>query len=155
MNADPGLTKGTQNRRRFWRVRALALLSLSVVTPAGFGLKLYSGPGRHWANNYAAGVMYVVFWCLVLLFIWPRPASILWMAIGVLLITSALEVAQLWHPPILEGARQSFLGRALIGTSFDWLDFPHYFIGFLLGWMWMQALVHTVRNGLLGQDQLR
>jgi hypothetical protein len=155
MNTDPRLTNGTQDRWRFWRVRVLALLSVFAVTPVGFGLKLYSGPGQHWANNYAAGVMYVVFWCLVLLFIWPRPASIMWIAVGVLLITSALELAQLWHPPILEQARQSFLGRALIGTSFDWMDFPHYFVGFLLGWMWMQAVVRTGRNALSGQDRLR
>jgi hypothetical protein len=155
MNAEPGSTKGTQNQRLFWRVRALTLLSLLAVTPIGFGLKLYRGPGQHWANNYAVGVMYVVFWCLVSLFIWPRPASIVWIAAGVLLVTSALEAAQLWHPPILEGARQSFLGRALIGTSFDWLDFPHYFLGFLLGWTWMHALARTGRNGLPRQDRLR
>ena len=89
--------------------------------------------------------MYVIFWCLVLLFVWPHPESTTRIAVCVLVITCVLEVAQLWHPRILEQARSIFLGRALIGTSFDWWDFPHYFVGCLLGWKWMQALVRLGR----------
>ena len=150
MNMEQRLPGEAYRRRSLVWVRGLAFLSLVVVTPVGLGLKLYSGPGRHWANNYAAGAAYVVFWCLVALFLWPRPEVRGRIAASVLAITSALEVAQLWHPPILEQARQSFLGRALIGTSFDWWDFPHYFVGFLLGWLWMRALTGSGHHLLPG-----
>jgi len=51
--------------------RKRILVSLLVITPLGFSLKLYAGPAQNWVNNYAAGVLYEIFWCLVLLFFWP------------------------------------------------------------------------------------
>jgi hypothetical protein len=118
-------------------VRGRTLLSLLVVTPLGFLSKLYAGPARGWFNNYAAGVLYEVFWCLVLFFFWPRRESAMKIAVGVLATTSALEVLQLWHPWLLEQIRSTFLGRALLGTTFAWWDFPHYVLGCALGWLWM------------------
>ena len=154
MNTQPTAPRRLLTQRSSAWVRGLALLSLIVVTPAGFGLKLYGGPGRHWANNYAAGVMYVVFWCLVALFLWPRPEWTIRLALAVLVITSALEVAQLWHAPVLEQVRETFLGRALLGTSFDWLDFPHYLAGSFIGWMWMRAVVGARKREPSRPEQL-
>jgi hypothetical protein len=121
-------------------VRRRILLSLAVVTPLGFLFKLYAGPGHRWLNNSAAGVLYEVFWCLVLLFIWPRQRYATRIAVTVLAVTSLLEVLQLWHPSLLEQVRTTFLGRALIGTTFAWGDFPYYVLGCALSWLWMQAL---------------
>jgi hypothetical protein len=86
------------------------LLSLLVVTPLGFLSKLYAGPARGWFNNYA---------------------------VGVLATMSALEVLQPWPPGLLEQIRSTFLGQALLGTTFAWWDFPHYVLGCALGWLWM------------------
>jgi hypothetical protein len=58
----------------------------------------------------------------------------------VFIITSALEVLQLWHPKFLEMIRSSFIGSALIGTTFSWLDFPHYAMGCFIGWQWLRWL---------------
>jgi hypothetical protein len=118
-------------------VRGRILLSLLVVTPLGFLSKLYAGPAQGWFNNYAAGVLYEVFWCLVLFLFWPRRESAMKIAVGVLATTSALEVLQLWHPWLLEQIRSTFLGRALLGTTFAWWDFPHYVLGCALGWFGM------------------
>ena len=122
-------------------VRKRVLLSLLVVTPLGFAFKFYAGPGRNWLNNYAAGVPYEIFWCLVLLFLWPRRRHTARIAAGVLAATCTLEVLQLWHPPALEGIRATFLGRTLIGNAFSWWDFPHYILGCVLGWLWMRRLL--------------
>jgi hypothetical protein len=111
-----------------------------VVTPLGFALKLYEGPGQNWVNNYAAGVLYVIFWCLVAFFFSPRREHITRVAIGVFSVTSVLELLQLWHPAILHQVRASFLGRTLIGTTFAWWDFAHYAIGGVLGWLWMSGI---------------
>ncbi|MDP6778276.1 MAG: DUF2809 domain-containing protein, partial [Candidatus Latescibacteria bacterium] len=59
---------------------------------------------------------------------------------NVLAVTCALEVLQLWHPPFLELVRRSFVGATLLGTSFDWVDFPHYVAGCAIGWLWMRRL---------------
>ncbi len=120
--------------------RSRILLSLLIITPLGFWLKLYDGPGEGWVNDYAAGVLYEIFWCLVLFSVWPRQAHVIRIAVGVFVVTSLLEVLQLWHPWLLEQIRATFLGRALIGTTFSWLDLPHYVLGCGLGVIWMRGL---------------
>ncbi|MCZ6634576.1 MAG: DUF2809 domain-containing protein [bacterium] len=121
------------------RLRIRILLFLVVLVPVGFYTKIYSGPGSVWVRDYAGGVLYEVFWCLVLLWLMPgtRPCRI---AVGVFGVTSLLEVLQLWHPPFLEALRSSFLGQAVLGTSFDTWDFVFYGIGCALGWLWMKRL---------------
>ena len=127
-------------------VRGRILLSLAIVTPLGFLCKLYAGPGHRWLNNSAAGLLYEIFWCLVLFFIWPRRRYATRIAVVVLAVTSLLEVLQLWHPWLLEQVRAAFLGRALIGTTFSWGDFPFYVLGCALGWLWMRALARPPRD---------
>lgn len=119
--------------------RLATFVSLLVVTPLGFASKFYSGPGAWWFNNYAGGIMYEIFWCLMLAFLWPRFPTIS-ITIWVFAITCSLEFLQLWHPHFLEVIRATFIGRTLIGTSFSWWDFPHYFIGCCVGWFWIKSL---------------
>ncbi len=115
---------------------ATALIGPGVVT------KLYVGPGAAWVANSFGGVLYVLFWIFVVLAARPD-----WgagrVALGVLAVTSMLEVLQLWHPAWLAPFRTTFLGHALLGNTFAWLDFPHYAAGALLGWMlgrWVRRL---------------
>ena len=112
------------------RFRIITGLFISLITLAGFGAKYYSGPLSLWMNNSVAGLFYEIFWCLVIVFIWPslKPAKI---ALWVFLITSMLEVLQLWHPDFLQKIRGTFLGAALLGNSFNPSDFIYYAIGCL------------------------
>jgi hypothetical protein len=73
-----------------------------------------------------------MFWILLTLLIWPR-LSARRVALTVLGITCVLETLQLWRPPALAGVRGTFLGHALIGSTFSWWDFPHYLLGSVLG----------------------
>jgi hypothetical protein len=136
--------------RRFARV--WIILSLLLVTPLGFLCKLYAGPARNWVNNYAAGVLYEVFWCLALFFFWPRRARAARIAAGVFVVTSLLEVLQLWHPWLLEQIRATFVGRTLLGTTFSWWDFPHYLLGCVLGWLWMLKVLGPRASGQAQAD---
>ena len=106
--------------------------ALALVTAAGLTMKLLPGPGGGWLHDYAAGVAYVLFWILLVLLLRPtlRIAAV---AVGVLLVTCGLEVLQLWHTPALERMRSTFLGHALIGSSFSPWHFPHYAVGCLFG----------------------
>ena len=122
-------------------LRKRILISLAIVMPAGFLFKLYSGPAQKWFNDHGAGVLYELFWCLVFFFLWPRKEFIARIALCVFAATCLLEVLQLWHPWALEQIRLTFLGRALIGTTFTWWDFPHYLLGCAIGWFWMRRLV--------------
>jgi hypothetical protein len=115
------------------------LASLAVIVPAGFYCKFYAGPARHWVNDSLDGVFYEIFWCLILSLALPRTAPRT-LAAGVLAATCFLEFLQLWHPPFLEALRATFPGAAILGTTFDWSDFPYYFAGSGIGWFWLAAL---------------
>ena len=123
--------------------RRWILLSLCIVTPAGFLFKSYTGPAHTWFNNYGAGLLYEVFWCLVVFFFMPSKKKATTIAISVFVITSILEILQLWQLPVLNELRRSFCGRALLGTTFVWWDFPHYALGCFIAWLWMRALSKT------------
>lgn len=124
-----------------WSSSKRVVLSLLVVTPFGFVFKLYSGPGDWWFNNYGAGVLYEIFWILLAFLFFHSRRSANLIPILVFVITGILEFLQLWHPQLLEMIRSSFIGSALIGTTFVWWDFPHYVLGCLLGWFLIRFLL--------------
>jgi hypothetical protein len=124
----------------FFSKRWWVLVALFIVTPAGLLSKSYSGTGHKWFNEYGGGVLYEVFWCLVIFFFAPKRKYATTIAVAVLLITCILETLQLWQPLFLQQARSSFLGRTLLGTTFVWWDFPHYVLGCFIGWLCMRAI---------------
>ena len=122
-----------------------ALLSVLIIVPVGFYCKFYNGPAENWVNNSLGGVFYVIFWCLVLsLFL--RKTEPWRIAIVVLTITCFLEFLQLWHHQFLEFIRSYFIGKTILGTSFTWYDFPYYFVGCGIGWLWMTCLRKLDKN---------
>ena len=113
--------------------RAKALALLLILIPLGFGTKYYQGPGQELFNNSVAGALYVVFWCLALFWAFPKLAP--WKNAAVICaVTSILEALQLWHPDFLEIARKTFLGGAILGTTFAPMDFLFYVIGAVAAW---------------------
>ncbi len=129
------------------------VISLIILIPVGFYTKWYNYPFASWIRASSGGVFYEIFWCLLIfLFSRIRPTII---ALSVLLATCCLEFLQLWHPPVLEWLRSFFIGRTILGTTFDWWDFPYYFIGSGIGWLWMKALCPEVVFWRKVQDQFR
>ncbi len=124
----------------FFLKRKWILATLFIVTLAGFSSKWYSGPAHRWFNNYGAGLLYEVFWCLIVFFFIPNKKHATSIAIGVFAVTCILETLQLWNPPFLQLLRSTFLGKAILGTTFVWWDFPHYVLGCALGWLCMRLL---------------
>jgi len=120
--------------------RSLIIISLLIVVAMGFLFKFYSGPAHEWFNNYGAALFYEIFWCLFVFLLVRNRKAVMQIPLWVFGITCALEFLQLWHPPILEQFRATFLGRILIGTTFVWWDFLYYAVGSLLGWFWLRQL---------------
>jgi len=112
----------------------------------GFLFKFYSGPAQWWFNDYGAGLLYEIFWILVVFFFLPRKELVNRIPIWVFMVTCLREVLQTWHPRILEHIRSHFFGRALIGTSFSWWDFPHYAVGCLLGWSLIREIIKRYKR---------
>ncbi len=121
--------------------RILIAIALLIITPLGILSKKYTGIGQAWVQDYSGDVLYEIFWCLVI-FWFVRPAKDLKtltktsfkIALGVFLITCAIEVSQLWFHLVPEAIRSSFLWRMTLGAGFAWWDFPHYALGSLMGY---------------------
>jgi hypothetical protein len=133
------VTVSSKTTPRTIRLRTPTALSLVAVTVAGFYAKFYDGPGRVWVNDSLAGFFYVVFWCLLASLVFRRVGARR-IAVVVLVVTSLLEVLQLWQPPFLVWLRSGFAGRALLGHTFAAWDFPYYVAGALIGWLWIAGL---------------
>lgn len=116
------------------KLRLILILTLIVIIPLGFLTKFYSGPAEDWVNNSLGGLFYEIFWCLVAAFVFVKAKPIK-IAVWVFIITCLLEFLQLWHPVFLELLRNNFIGRTILGNSFNWMDFPYYFTGSLLGYL--------------------
>ena len=136
----------TNNIASFFLKRKWIFAALFIVTPAGFLCKWYSGPAHRWFNNYGAGLLYEVFWCLVVFLFIPHKKHTTPIAISVFVITSILEILQLWQPWFLQQVRSSFPGSALLGTTFVWWDFPHYLLGCAIGWLFMRTICKTFQK---------
>lgn len=125
------------------KLRFLIGLSLCIIVPLGFFSKSYQGPGCVWLNHFGGGLLYEIFWCLAVCFCWPILTGF-HISLGVFIVTSLLEVLQLWHPQFLENIRLTFIGKTLIGHSFSFMDFPHYLAGCAIGWIWIRRLKKSV-----------
>ncbi len=120
--------------------RFLIIVSIFLVVPLGLYSKYYQGIGSTWVNDYGAAIWYEVFWCLFAFYFFSVLKAIKFIPIYVFLVTCLLEILQLWNPPILVLIRSHILGKLLLGTTFSWWDFPHYIIGCLLGWFWLELI---------------
>jgi len=80
-----------------------------------------------------------VFWCLLAFLFFPQTSG--WKIVGiVLLITVILEFLQLVHPTFLEVIRDTYIGKALIGTNFNPIDCIFYFLGGGIGILWIYGI---------------
>lgn len=132
------------------RTRRITLSLLIVVPLLGLAFRAYRGPLQNVVNHYGpASVCYTVFFVLLFFFLFPRPAAILPIAIGVLVWTCLVEFSQLWHPAWLESIRATVVGRLLLGNSFSWWDFPAYFLGCVVGWLLCRSLAGS-ENAAMG-----
>ncbi len=109
-----------------------------LILVAGFWLR-FDAPISPYLRDASGGISYVLVFILAFGAL-TQKASSLSVAIGVLSMTCCLEFLQLWHPAWLEACRRTLIGRLLLGTTFEWTDFPPYFVGAALGWAILGAL---------------
>ncbi len=110
------------------------------LVPVGFATKLYKGPAESFLNDSFAAVFYELFWIFLVYGFFCSRRAVVGVPAGVLVATCALEVLQLVRTPFLETIRSYFLGRALIGTTFTFWDFPVYVLSCLAGWLLLRRL---------------
>jgi hypothetical protein len=118
------VVSGGAGRARWWLGAVLG-----VLVPLGLASKFYAGPGAAWVRGSLGGVLYEMFWILLVVAVRPTRRVLAWATAVVLMVTVGLEFAQLWHGPMLEAVRATFIGRSLIGSTFAWSDMVYYAIG--------------------------
>jgi glycopeptide antibiotics resistance protein len=126
-------------RHPLFKCRLILLIHLIFLVPLGYIVRFSTGLGAAWIHDALGAVAYEVFWIVFVLFLVPT-ASLFPTAAGVCLATCAIELLQLWQPPWLQAIRATLPGRLVLGNSFTWTDFPVYFIGCFIGWLWMRSL---------------
>ncbi len=119
------------------RARLIAAALAAATVPLGFGLK---ASGSRFLSNMLAGSVYEVFFCLLAFAVFPTRRAALRIALSVFLATSLLEFLQLVDHPLLASARSTFIGRAFLGSTFSWVDFPFYAFGSMVGLGLMAAI---------------
>ena len=107
-----------------------------VIVPVGYGVRFAADT---WLNDLFGSVAYEIFWIALGAFCFPAIRPI-WIALSVLVATSALEGLQLWQNTVYLSAKATFLGRLILGDTFTWSDFPAYFMGSFVGWLWITLL---------------
>ena len=123
------------------RLRIAATVAIVAVALLSLAAKFYRGPGDEWVNNWGpASVGYVLFFCLVALWLFPRRSMIPAIVVLVFALTCLVEFLQLYQPPWLQTMRATFLGRMVLGTSFSWWDFSAYICGAIAAWFLLQWL---------------
>lgn len=118
------------------RNKRIIIAVIIILIPLGLLTKFYSGPGEGWINNQLGGLFYVTFLAVLLYILFQlwKPVNILYPVITALVITSFLEFMQLWKHPVLENIRSTFLGRTIVGNSFNPEDFLFYLMGAALAY---------------------
>ena len=108
-------------------------VALLVVTALGLGTSAYEGPERLWVRDHGSGILYVMFWILLVLTLRPdsSPGRV---SIAVLVLTCLVEFSQLIDARWLNAIRKTWLGASLLGIGFKWSDLPYYAIGAIAGW---------------------
>ena len=121
-------------------MRKAIFISLLILTPLGFFSKAYTGIGQKWVNDYSGDILYEIFWCLIFFWFFPSKKARAIIPIWVFIITSMIEVAQLWFDYVPIAIRSHIIWRLLLGSTFVWWDFPHYALGCILGWLLLSRI---------------
>jgi hypothetical protein len=119
--------------------RIALLISIAVVLPLGYLVRFSQGPAPEWFNDAFGSIAYEFFWLFLVLLVFPK-ASPLRVAISIFLATCAIEFLQLCQLQPLSTLRATFVGRLVLGNTFNWTDFPAYFVGCVLGERWVELL---------------
>ncbi|MFP4448081.1 MAG: DUF2809 domain-containing protein [Bacteroidales bacterium] len=111
-----------------------AVIAFLVIAALGLFSKVYPAFEGTIISYKLSGLFYVTDLCLLIFLIFPGHLKMLY-ALMAFFITSIIEFLQLWNPEFLMNIRSTFLGHTILGSSFDWLDFPWYIAGAALGWL--------------------
>ena len=105
-----------------------------IIVPLGLFSKAYTGIGQVWVHDYSGDILYEILWCLVFFWFFRSKKAVTTIPIWVFIITSIIEVSQLFFDRVPIALRETVIWKLLLGSTFVWWDFPHYALGCIIGW---------------------
>lgn len=119
--------KAAQNRNRLLYGCCMASV---IATGLLWRSSLFSLPAT--VSKYGGDALWslMVFFGVGLLF--PRLSTMAVAALS-LIFASLVETSQLYHSPWIDAIRSTRLGALVLGSVFNWPDFPPYILGVLIG----------------------
>ena len=114
--------------------RVVALLICAVTVVACLVYAWLRDDLPDWWRGHGGGIPYVMFWIAFWFVVFPFRRSVITITVLAVAVTCLLEFLQLWHPDWLTSIRSTRFGAALLGSGFDWNDFPPYFAGGTFGY---------------------
>jgi glycopeptide antibiotics resistance protein len=119
--------------------RLALLIGMVSIIPFGYCVRFSTQLHAPLLQDIVGSVAYQILLMMVVAFISPR-LSLVKNAIGVFIVSSAIEFQQLCQLPFLVAVRATWVGRVILGNTFLWSDFPPYALGCLLGWIILRTL---------------
>lgn len=123
----------------YQRYRLALLIGMILIIPLGYSVRFATGLGSPVFQDVCGSIAYQILLMFLFAFFYPR-MNLVKVAIAVFVLSSAIELLQLWQPPFLQAIRATWAGRVLLGNTFLWADFPPYAIGSFLGWLCLKGL---------------
>ena len=127
---------------RIDRRLAIFVSTLAVCLCLGYGWFRAELPA--WWKSNGGGVPYVLFFVTFFFVLLPERRSITLVTCLAVAWACAAEFFQLYKGEWLVQFRSTQVGAALLGSSFTWSDFPPYFIGGGLGYLFLLLLFWLV-----------
>jgi hypothetical protein len=121
------------------KYRLALLIGMILIIPLGYSVRFATGLGSPVFQDVFGSIAYQILLMFLFAFFYPR-VNLVKVAIGVFILSSAIELLQLWQPPFLQAIRATWAGRVLLGNTFLLADFPPYAIGSFIGWLGLKRL---------------
>jgi Protein of unknown function (DUF2809) len=134
-------------KAHYQKYRLALLIGMVLIIPLGYSVRFATGLGSPMFQDIFGSIAYQVLLMFVVAFFFPR-MNLVKIAIGVFIVSSAIELLQLWQPPFLQAIRATWVGRVLLGNTFLLEDFPPYAIGCFFGWICLKGLRQKIAPSL-------
>lgn len=118
----------------------IIFILLLIIVPLGLFSKAYTGIGQSWVHDYSGDILYEILWCLVFFWFFPTKKATITIPRWVFIVTSLIEVSQLFFDRVPVALRETIIWKLLLGSTFVWWDFFYYAIGCLLGWLLLDRI---------------
>lgn len=119
--------------------RCALLAGIVLIIPLGYFVRFSKELHAPLLQDIGGSLAYQILMMLGLAFLFPR-LPLVKCAVGVFVFSCAVEVLQLWQAHFILAVRATWPGRVILGTTFNWWDFPPYALGCVLGWFVLSAL---------------